>query len=99
VEFKRRVVVHEICLQFQAGFSAEMCRVMLKKPADDGASGEWEDCEETLEPDDSLELQTFPLELPVDCVGLRLIFEDFCDFYGRITLYQMQAWGHDEAEE
>lgn len=89
VKFGRLVQVLELRLQFQAGFSSDIIRVKV-------SSGEGI-CEEVddLEPRDALGLQTFILEKPAQCSELRLDFEDFKDFYGRMTLYKIQAWGHE----
>lgn len=89
VKFGRAVKVVEIKLQFQAGFSSEIIRVQV--PTTDGS---WEEVDE-LEPRDTLGLQTFLLEKPAECSELRLEFEDFKDFYGRITIYRIQAWGQE----
>jgi F5/8 type C domain len=89
VKFGRSVKVLELKLQFQAGFSSEIIKVQVSS-----GEGTWEEVDE-LEPRDTLGLQTFQFEKPVECSLLRLDFEDFKDFYGRITLYKIQAWGHE----
>lgn len=89
VKFGRSVKVLELRLQFQAGFSSEIMRVKASS-----GEGIWEEVDD-LEPRDTLGLQTFFLEKPAQCSELRLDFEDFKDFYGRITLYKIQVWGHE----
>lgn len=90
----RNVTVHELRLQFQAGFSSEICRIEVQTTTSDGS---WQATEEELEPSDSLELQSLSLEEPVTCQRMKVTFEDCTDFYGRITVYQLQTWG-TEAE-
>lgn len=98
LDFGKTVTVQEIRLQFQAGFTASFCHVeTFAAPSGGGGDDEesgWKRCEE-LEPEDSLELQSFELETNLETQKLRLVFEDFTDFYGRITLYQVQVWGQE----
>jgi hypothetical protein len=91
LKFGRRVRVACVALQFQAGFSSEIIRLYVLSPT---SSNDWTEVEE-LEPNDTLELQTFELEQQVECNDLRLDFEHFKDFYGRITLYRVQVWGYE----
>lgn len=87
IKFGRSVRVKELKIQFQAGFSSEFIKVQVPS-----TGGNWEEVDE-LEPQDSLGLQIFSLEEPTLCSELRLDFEDCKDFYGRITVYKIQAWG------
>lgn len=80
----------ELKIQFQAGFSSEIIRVQVPSSGD----GNWNTIDE-LEPRDTLGLQGFVLDKPTECRELRLDFVDFKDFYGRITVYRIQAWGQE----
>lgn len=107
IDFQRPVLVNELRFQFQAGFTAETCHVQLLQTTavDDSHNHQWVDCWQDLELEDSLELQTFVLTRTIRngpqvevCVGsaLKLTFEDFTDFYGRITVYRIEVWGKEE---
>uniref|UniRef100_A0A7S1D4W3 SUN domain-containing protein n=1 Tax=Cyclophora tenuis TaxID=216820 RepID=A0A7S1D4W3_CYCTE len=107
LDFHRVVTVQELKLQFQAGFSAETCRVLAHVDKSNNSSsisssssssstnGEWMELGE-LETPDSLELQSFVLEDTAETSKIRLVFEGCTDFYGRVTLYQIQVWGLDD---
>jgi len=62
---------------------------------------EWEEFDELfVEPIDSNEIQTFPIEMESDetvepCKCLRFEFGKSTDFYGRIVIYSMEVWGVD----
>ena len=83
------VTVEQLKVQFQAGFSSEIIKLQVSS-----RDGQWETVEE-LEARDVLGLQVFNLCKPTECSELRLDFQDFLDFYGRITAYRIQAWGHE----
>mmetsp|Transcript_38968 Transcript_38968/g.81530 ORF Transcript_38968/g.81530 Transcript_38968/m.81530 type:complete len:189 (+) Transcript_38968:135-701(+) len=63
---------------------------------------EWEEFDELfVEPQDSIEIQTFPVdEMESDedeaygtCTALRMEFGKSTDFYGRIVIYSLEIWG------
>mmetsp|Transcript_2086 Transcript_2086/g.2863 ORF Transcript_2086/g.2863 Transcript_2086/m.2863 type:complete len:116 (+) Transcript_2086:138-485(+) len=91
IDFQRRVHIRQMKLQFQAGFTSEIVRIRMGG----GGNRVNDDMKEIdeLEPEESLELQEFD----VDAEGqiLRLEFEEFADFYGRITIYRLQVWGDE----
>jgi hypothetical protein len=89
IDFKRSVLIQELRLQFQAGFVAETIHLKLQKQPDN----KWVDFSQ-LQADDTLEMQTFPLNCQ-ETSALKLVFDEFTDFYGRITIYQVQVWGKD----
>ena len=67
--------------------------------------GDWEEFDELfVDPIDSSEIQTFPVELEDDpnqsepCTALRIEFGKSNDFYGRIIIYALEAWGVEAAE-
>jgi hypothetical protein len=86
IDFFRKIQIHALKLQFQAGFVGEICQVEAK--LDD----EWQVIDE-LQPEDVLEVQSFPLS--TCCETLKLTFTDFTDFYGRVTIYRLEVWGDE----
>ena len=72
IKFGRPVVVLQLKLQFQAGFSSEIIKMQVPSPGD----GNWDTVDE-LEPRDTLGLQVFLLDEPTECRELRLDFVDF----------------------
>jgi hypothetical protein len=93
VDFGRDVEPAELRLQFQAGFAAEEIHVSLQ----DGANAnKWKSVVE-LEAEDDHDMQTFSLLEDSKNKGptkaLKFEFQEPTDFYGRITIYQLQVWG------
>ena len=96
IHFQRSVIPCTLKLQFQAGFSAETCRVEVRSN-----SGEkWESLiGEELEPEDVHDLQIFPLQstnnISAGIDAIRLVFDEYTDFYGRVMLYKVEVWGKE----
>lgn len=92
VDFGRLVKPTELRIQFQAGFSAEQTYVL--KQSQDGQ--QYEQIEE-LETEDEHEMQVFPLPCGTapgsSTSSIKMVFDEFTDFYGRVTIYQLQIWG------
>ena len=86
IDFKRVVKVQDLRLQFQAGFVSESVKVLLQTPDD-----KWTDLQE-LELEDTLDIQIFALKSG-EGTALKLVFDEFTDFYGRITIYRIEVWG------
>jgi Sad1 / UNC-like C-terminal len=86
IDFKRVVKVQDLRLQFQAGFVSESVNVLLQTPDD-----KWIDLQE-LEVEDTLDIQTYALKSG-EGTALKLVFDEFTDFYGRITIYRIEVWG------
>lgn len=90
IDFGRIVQPMELRIQFQAGFSAEQM-VVLKQNKD---YKNYKVIDE-LEVDDDHDMQTFVLEGNDDedrsTSALKLVFDEFTDFYGRVTIYQLQG--------
>jgi len=92
-------------MQFQGGFVAkEFYLLTVLQGSDnhkDHSSGNWTRMQEddVFEPQDSNDIQRFNLvhEKPLwrKCTALRIDFDSSTDFYGRITLYQIQVWGEE----
>jgi hypothetical protein len=110
VDFGRSVHPTDLKLQIQAGFCAEQLTVFVQQPHANNNNStnreEWTKLVE-LQVDDDHELQSFSLPTaPTSCTSagtpsaycnaLKLIFDDFTDFYGRTTIYQLQVWGYEE---
>ncbi|CAJ1942396.1 unnamed protein product [Cylindrotheca closterium] len=94
VEFERLVIPTEVRIQFQAGFSSEEVYVSRL-----GANANSYEPVDELEAEDEHEMQVFPLpvtdEAKEGSSALKLEFKEFTDFYGRVTIYQLQVWGHE----
>lgn len=91
----RTVKLEELCVQFQAGFAAEEMTVYIQSNTTD--SGRWSKVEE-IEADDDHEIQSFPLSVAEAITGLKIVFDETTDFYGRVIVYQLQAWGKELGE-
>ena len=90
LDFGRPVVPQTIRLQCQAGFVGETCLVdgLLV-----GNNSDWQRLDE-LEVEDVHKEQVHDLSSSAQpCTSLRLVFDDFTDFYGRVTIYSIQIWG------
>lgn len=127
VQFARPVQPTVVKLQFQAGFSAQICHVWAVDAAVVGASNDDTTTNDTttttgqeekppppptiasllwdeIELEDVHELQESQLgecsndsdNTRIESVqGLKLVFQDFTDFYGRVILYRLEIWGHE----
>ncbi|KAL7549549.1 hypothetical protein ACHAWF_012809 [Thalassiosira exigua] len=106
IHFNRPVAVHELRMQFQGGFVGGDCAVYWKRPLTSNSSGEqgdtseeWEESEELfVDPVDSNDTQSFPADVDGNrgketCIALRIEFGKSSDFYGRIVIYSLEAWG------
>lgn len=92
-----------IKIQFQAGFGCEQCHVYVTQKMltsaspsiDNDISYEWiKIC--SLELSDVHDLQTheFHTKEPVQyCTAIKIVFDDFADFYKRIIVYRLEIWG------
>lgn len=93
LDFGRVVQPVELRIQFQAGFIAEKLEILSHQQ-----DSTWLPMIE-LEVNDDHDLQVFSLESSVSSFGgtnaLKLVFDDCTDFYGRVTVYQLQIWGFE----
>ena len=98
LDFGRRVLPRQVRLQFQAGFSAESCAVQTKvESSDDIGCSRWTTVE-TFELCDAHEVQVRQIHESSESLewsSLRLVFDDFTDFYGRVTIYQLEVLGEE----
>lgn len=88
IDFGRLVRLTRVSVQFQAGFSAEVCSVQWKTDE----TGSFNDGE-CLEFEDDHDLQEHTLTDAPPCSALRLCLSDFSDFYGRVICYRVEAHG------
>lgn len=88
------VIPTELRVQFQAGFSAE--QTFVSKQSKDGQG--YEQIEE-LETEDEHDMQVFLLPGGTDeksaTSSIKLVFDEFTDFYGRVIIYQLEVWGKE----
>lgn len=87
MEFPKPVIVSELRVQFQGGFSGRTCR--LEGSSKDGSFAKIDD----FYPEDDNSLQSFPIpEAPV-VHKLKIVFENSADFFGRIIVYSLDVLG------
>jgi len=89
VDFGRTVQPSSVRIQFQAGFVTESCRVEGKL-----CDESWETLDE-VEWEDVHEMQKCALETTKPCTAVKLVLDDFTDFYGRVTIYKLEIWGKE----
>ncbi|KNE64562.1 hypothetical protein AMAG_09921 [Allomyces macrogynus ATCC 38327] len=85
VDFGRAVHVHSLTLTFQGGFVGHPCHI----------TPDW-----TVYPGDTNAPQTFTATDAVKSVPrtrMQLMFADSTDFYGRVTLFQLDVVGIEAA--
>lgn len=96
MNFEVAVVPERLLLTFQGGFVGTRCSLEIR---DDSSGGEgkpqWR-AWTTMFPEDVNRKQIF--ELPSESLqggvdGLKLVFEESSDFFGRITVYDLQLLG------
>ncbi len=100
MDFGKEVVVTDLHIMFQGGFSGVDAIVQV------GSSlNALETLTSGLEIADCNELQTFPLQVAGDSNGsaprqgryVQVTFPSSTDFYGRVTIYQLELDGYCEA--
>ncbi len=84
ITFEEEASVSKLRMLFQGGFAGKNCHLEVSK---DGAS--FEKCFEFY-PEDSNKLQTFELERTVTGKAFKVVFSDSSDFFGRVTIYQLE---------
>ena len=94
--FDSPVVPKRISITFQGGFVGTRCRIEVPQSGENALKPHWKKWTEIF-PEDVNKAQVFDL-LPDDLVtsgvaGLKLIFEQSSDFFGRITVYDLQVLG------
>ena len=84
IDFDQTQTVNELQLMFQGGFVGKNCCIQIAKPDGTGFQKH-----QDFYPEDSNKLQSFAIN-PVSCTGIKIIFGESTDFYGRITVYQLK---------
>jgi hypothetical protein len=90
LDFRRFVRPQEIRIQFQAGFIAETCSVQLFVDSSFQAVANLE-----FEDVHAIQTEALPPDAICETTKLRLAFDNFTDFYGRIIIYRVEVWGED----
>ncbi|XP_042527141.1 nuclear receptor 2C2-associated protein [Dipodomys spectabilis] len=90
LEFPQRILVSQLQIQFQGGFS---CRRGLLEGSQRGAS-----LHKILNfyPEDNNSLQTFPVPT-AEVDQLKVTFEDTSDLFGRVVIYHLRVLGEKKA--
>lgn len=91
LDFGRLVRPMSLGLQFQAGFCAQEGKVEYRLNEND----DWKVWNDQVEWEDEHEMQTLDLDGLPPCTALRIVMEECTDFYGRVILYQVQVFGHE----
>jgi hypothetical protein len=77
-------------MTFQGGFVGTRCAVQVQS-----AEGKWE-IKQTVYPEDVNRRQMFELSLGDDPIrDVKLVFEQSSDFFGRITIYDLDILGRE----
>ncbi|KZT27675.1 galactose-binding like protein [Neolentinus lepideus HHB14362 ss-1] len=101
--FPAPVIPKRIILTFQGGFVGRKCAIEIIATQDDGnrSSKEWQTlCR--VYPEDVNRQQLFELKPEDPALGdkrveiLKIVFEESSDFFGRITVYDLQVQGWNE---
>lgn len=72
--------ISEVQVQFQGGFAGKNCHIIVNN------------CQKIeFFPEDTNKLQSFPLQIE-DCQTLKIVFGASTDFFGRITVYQLNLF-------
>lgn len=100
--FPNIVVAKKLALTFQGGFVGTRCKLLIKSgrsergreaKGDYEGNSQWESFT-TIFPEDVNRKQTFLLPGNAKFGELKLLFEESSDFFGRITLYDVQLDGY-----
>ncbi|XP_028856577.1 nuclear receptor 2C2-associated protein [Denticeps clupeoides] len=87
LQFPREVLVSEVKVQFQGGFSCRTCR--LEGCLNEGGFTFITD----FYPEDNNSLQSFPIQTGPTANKLKITFENSADFFGRIIVYSLDILG------
>jgi len=89
--FPSPVIPKRISLTFQGGFVGTTCAVTTQSP--DATS--WQELTR-IYPEDVNRAQLFDLAAVEPVKGIKLVFEESSDFFGRITIYDLMIEGQVE---
>jgi len=82
--FEEPKAASELQLMFQGGFAGKNCWLETEA-ADGGELTKFQD----FYPEDTNKLQTFKFDSAPTSRVFRVVFSDSTDFFGRVTIYQM----------
>ncbi|KAI9445391.1 hypothetical protein H4582DRAFT_2109057 [Lactarius indigo] len=85
---QQALVPKRLSLTFQGGFVGTMC--MVATQSQDTAS--WQQLTH-IYPEDANRAQTFDLSITEPVGGIKLIFEESSDLFGRVTVYDLMVEG------
>jgi hypothetical protein len=98
--FPCTVAVHRVSLTFQGGFVPTRTAVLILSTgtSNDELQSRWTSAA-TLYPDDVNRKQVFDIEGECRSRELKLLMEETSDFFGRVTVYDVQLEGVRESEK
>jgi hypothetical protein len=85
--FDKKVTPTRLLLTFQGGFVGTRCSIEVFD------SSRWRQLS-FIYPEDVNRKQSFDLAGASDVEGLKIVFEESSDFFGRITVYDLQLDGN-----
>ena len=85
VTFAAEVTVKTLKVMFQGGFAGKGCSLVVCS----SEQGSEEKCLDFY-PEDSNKLQSFELDRPATGKTFKVVFRESTDFFGRVTIYQLQ---------
>lgn len=93
--FEQAVVPNFIHLTFQGGFVGTRCNISVLYPKDESESSTPSEPKHLvyIYPEDANRKQTFELPETPPVKEMKLVFEESSDFFGRITVYDLQITG------
>ncbi|KZT73265.1 hypothetical protein DAEQUDRAFT_721856 [Daedalea quercina L-15889] len=93
LQFPAPVIPKQLSITFQGGFVGTKCALEVLPQ---GPTQQWQPYMHVF-PEDVNRQQTFELTLTdagsTNILGLKLVFEESSDFFGRITVYDLQLQG------
>jgi hypothetical protein len=106
IDFGRSVQICELRIQFQAGFVAETMAIWALLANNNNNNNNDNDEEKFVklseeEVEDNHDVQSFLLlssattRATTTTTAIKLVFDECTDFYGRITIYQLQVMGYE----
>lgn len=94
VTFSRDSLPLSLCITFQGGFVGTRCAVQVQS-----VEGKWE-TKQSVYPEDVNRRQIFELNLgDAPIRDVKLVFEQSSDFFGRITIYDLDILGEEYTAE
>ena len=90
------MVPRRLVFTFQGGFVGTNCALEVARSVEEGKRLTWRQWTKVF-PEDVNRKQSFDLpaeEVQDGVEGLRMVFEESSDFFGRITIYDLQVLGN-----